>query len=88
MAQAKKKRNSKHRGNAAGVVETRGRTGRPLSEREQSKNKAASGAKKRIAVISLATKQKATPTRGRPVGASRSHGPGVAAILSLLVPRG
>ena len=45
MAQAKKKRNSKHRGNAAGVVETRGRTGRPLSEREQSKNKAASGAK-------------------------------------------
>jgi len=45
MAQAKKKRNSKHRGNAAGIVETRGRTGRPLSEREQSKNKAASGAK-------------------------------------------
>jgi hypothetical protein len=45
MAQAKKKRNSKHRGNAAGVVETRGRTGRPLSEREQSKNKAAGGSK-------------------------------------------
>jgi hypothetical protein len=45
MAQAKKKRNSKHRGNAAGVVETRGRTGRKLSDREQAKNKAASGAK-------------------------------------------
>ena len=45
MAQAKKKRNSKHRGNAAGIVETRGRTGRPLSEREQSKNKAANGSK-------------------------------------------
>jgi len=28
MAQTKKKRRSKHRGNAAGVVETRGRTGR------------------------------------------------------------
>jgi hypothetical protein len=45
MAQAKKKRNSKHRGNAAGVVETRGRTGRKLSDREQAKNKAASGTK-------------------------------------------
>ena len=45
MAQAKKKRNSKHRGNAAGVVETRGRTGRKLSDREQAKNKAASGMK-------------------------------------------
>jgi hypothetical protein len=29
MAQTKRKRRSKHRGNAAGVVETRGRTGRP-----------------------------------------------------------
>ncbi|HWH93187.1 MAG TPA: hypothetical protein VNT03_04950 [Baekduia sp.] len=29
MAQTKRKRRSKHRGNAAGVVESRGRTGRP-----------------------------------------------------------
>ncbi|HEY4095116.1 MAG TPA: hypothetical protein VGM33_06395 [Baekduia sp.] len=29
MAQTKRKRRSKHRGNAAGMVETRGRTGRP-----------------------------------------------------------
>lgn len=42
MAQTKKKRRSKHRGNAAGVVEARGRTGRKptaeerkLSEKEQ-----------------------------------------------------
>ena len=28
MAQTKKKRRTKHRGNAAGIVETRGRTGR------------------------------------------------------------
>ena len=28
MAQTKKKRSTKHRGNAAGIVETRGRTGR------------------------------------------------------------
>jgi len=41
MAQTKKKRRSKHRGNAAGMIEARGRTGRPptaeerkLSERE------------------------------------------------------
>ncbi len=33
MAQTKKKRRSKHRGNAAGVVEARGRTGRkPAAE--------------------------------------------------------
>ena len=31
MAQTKKKRQTKHRGNAAGVVEVRGRTGRPPS---------------------------------------------------------
>lgn len=29
MAQTKRKRRTKHRGNAAGVVETRGRTGKP-----------------------------------------------------------
>ena len=38
MAQTKKKRRSKHRGNAAGAIESRGRTGRPPSaaERKQS----------------------------------------------------
>ncbi len=46
MAQPKKRRSSKHRGNAAGIVETRGRTGRKLSEREQAKNKKAAGAGK------------------------------------------
>ncbi len=35
MAQTKKKRRSKHRGNAAGVIETRGRTGRPPSAAER-----------------------------------------------------
>jgi hypothetical protein len=35
MAQTKKKRRTKHRGNAAGVVETRGRTGRPPSAAEK-----------------------------------------------------
>ncbi len=35
MAQTKKKRRTKHRGNAAGVVETRGRTGRPPSAAER-----------------------------------------------------
>jgi hypothetical protein len=38
MAQTKKKRRSKHRGNAAGMIEARGRTGRPptAAERKQS----------------------------------------------------
>jgi hypothetical protein len=34
MAQTKRKRRTKHRGNAAGVVESRGRTGRRPSEEE------------------------------------------------------
>src|SRR3954454_9634471 len=46
MAQTKKKRSTKHRGNAAGVVETRGRTGRKpdpggrkLSAKEEAKQR-------------------------------------------------
>lgn len=35
MAQTKKKRRSKHRGNAAGVIESRGRTGRPPTADER-----------------------------------------------------
>jgi len=31
MAQTKRKRRSKHRGNAAGTIQTRGRTGRPAN---------------------------------------------------------
>jgi type VI protein secretion system component VasF len=37
MAQTKRKRRSKHRGNAAGSIETRGRTGRKLTPAEQKK---------------------------------------------------
>ena len=40
----RKRRTTKHRGNAAGGIESRGRTGRPLSETER-KAAAASGAK-------------------------------------------
>ena len=37
MAQTKRKRRSKHRGTAAGTIETRGRTGRPPSAEERKK---------------------------------------------------
>jgi Flp pilus assembly protein TadB len=37
MAQTKRKRRSKHRGNAAGTVEARGRTGRKPTEQERRK---------------------------------------------------
>ena len=37
MAQTKRKRRTKHRGNAAGVVEARGRTGRRPTEEELKK---------------------------------------------------
>ena len=35
MAQTKKKRSTKHRGNAAGIVENRGRTGRKPADSER-----------------------------------------------------
>jgi len=38
MAQTKRKRRSKHRGTAAGTIETRGRTGRPPTADEKKKN--------------------------------------------------
>jgi len=39
MAQTKRKRQTKHRGNAAGMVEVRGRTGRPLNDDERKPDK-------------------------------------------------
>ncbi|WP_354697493.1 hypothetical protein DSM112329_03123 [Paraconexibacter sp. AEG42_29] len=44
MAQTKRKRKSKHRGNAAGMIETRGRTGRPLTAAEKTADKRAQAA--------------------------------------------
>lgn len=43
MAQPKRRRQTKHRGNAAGMVETRGRTGRPVSPSERGGAAKASG---------------------------------------------
>jgi Flp pilus assembly protein TadB len=37
MAQTRRKRRTKHRGTAAGTIETRGRTGRPPSPEERKK---------------------------------------------------
>ncbi|MBV9805086.1 MAG: hypothetical protein JO130_17935 [Solirubrobacterales bacterium] len=37
MAQTKRKRRTKHRGTAAGTIQTRGRTGRPPSSEERKK---------------------------------------------------
>src|SRR5918996_1116584 len=41
MAQTKRKRRTKHRGNAAGSVEARGRTGRKPTEQERRKGSSA-----------------------------------------------
>ncbi len=46
MAQTKRKRQTKHRGNAAGVVEARGRTGRKPTDAEKSLTAKASAEKK------------------------------------------
>jgi Flp pilus assembly protein TadB len=42
MAQTKRKRRTKHRGNAAGTVEARGRTGRKPTDSERRKGSSAS----------------------------------------------
>jgi hypothetical protein len=43
MAQTRKRRRTKHRGNAAGIVEARGRTGRKPTEQERSRKPDAKG---------------------------------------------
>jgi hypothetical protein len=48
MAQTKRKRRSKHRGNAAGTIEARGRTGRPPSADERKKTTRDQAREKRL----------------------------------------
>ena len=48
MAQTKRKRRTKHRGNAAGSVEARGRTGRKPTEQERRKGSTASREERRF----------------------------------------
>jgi Flp pilus assembly protein TadB len=58
MAQTRRKRQTKHRGNAAGVIESRGRTGRKPTKAEKSGNpREAALAKER-----LRAKQDRAPT--------------------------
>jgi hypothetical protein len=49
MAQTKRRRQTKHRGNAAGVIETRGRTGRPPTAAEKRGETTKSAKAKRMA---------------------------------------
>ena len=48
MAQTRKRRRTKHRGNAAGMVEARGRTGRPPTAAERKADARASAREKRV----------------------------------------
>ena len=48
MAQTKRKRRTKHRGTAAGTIEARGRTGRPLSADEKRKQQRQTAREKRL----------------------------------------
>ena len=49
MAQTKRKRRSKHRGNAAGNIETRGRTGRKVTPVQDKKADRAAARRQRLA---------------------------------------
>ncbi|HSO99612.1 MAG TPA: hypothetical protein VLP43_11715 [Solirubrobacteraceae bacterium] len=48
MAQAKKKRRTKHRGTAAGTIQSRGRTGRPPSAEEKKQQAKANAREQRL----------------------------------------
>jgi Flp pilus assembly protein TadB len=48
MAQTKRKRRTKHRGTAAGTIQTRGRTGRPPSADEKKKQTRMEAREKRL----------------------------------------
>jgi hypothetical protein len=48
MAQTKRKRRTKHRGTAAGSIETRGRTGRPPTAEERKKQQRMTAREKRL----------------------------------------
>jgi hypothetical protein len=48
MAQTKRKRRTKHRGTPAGTIETRGRTGRPLTPDERKKQARAEARERRM----------------------------------------
>lgn len=48
MAQTKRKRRTKHRGTPAGTIQTRGRTGRPLSPEERKKQTRLEAREKRL----------------------------------------
>jgi len=48
MAQTKRKRRTKHRGTAAGSIETRGRTGRPPTPEERKKQSRAEARERRL----------------------------------------
>lgn len=48
MAQTKRKRRTKHRGNAAGTIEARGRTGRPPSADEKKKQSRQTARERRL----------------------------------------
>ena len=48
MAQTRRKRRTKHRGTAAGTIESRGRTGRPLTPEERKKQDRTAARERRL----------------------------------------
>jgi hypothetical protein len=91
MAQTRRKRQTKHRGNAAGEIESRGRTGRPLSATE--KKGPAAKAQKREARLNRKPTWKGSAQRALLAGAFifvflmliGNHKKGSSAVLSSLI---
>jgi hypothetical protein len=98
MAQTKRKRRTKHRGNAAGIVEQRGRTSRPPSPAERKKTQRQSAQANRFSkpptwrsaatrafIVTVFFVVFITLALHRPLGASIALG---AFVLLLYIPMG
>jgi hypothetical protein len=81
MAQTKRKRQTKHRGNAAGSVTTRGRTGRPPTAEERKVKQKSSREEMRLARLNRRPTWKAMTNRA-------ALASGLMFILLLVVDKG
>ena len=86
MAQTKRKRRSKHRGNAAGTIEARGRTGRKPSPEDQKKiDKAAARERRQQRLAQPPTWNRATLRAGAAAAGAGAAAPDPSPLMVSVV---
>ena len=84
MAQTRRKRKSKHRGNAAGIVEARGRTSRPTGDRKPAGRQSPSRGKA-AARPTTAAERRAARFANEPTWTSSGKKAGIMAVLFAVI---